>query len=393
MGSARINAVTTSFFGKGSIGLLPAELKKRGYRRGLIETDQFLFEHKVAERVGQQILAAGAEYAIYYLVQPNPTVQVVNDCIEAAKALEVDFLAAVGGGSAIDTAKAVSIVIANGGKVEDYEGVDLSARAGLPIVAVNTTAGTGSEVTAFYIVTNTATHSKMCIMDTNCMVSIAVNDVDFMMSMPPGLTASTGMDAMTHAIEAVLSVRATPFTDKDAMWAIRAIKDYLPAAVKDGQNVKAREMMAYAEYTAGMAFSNAGLGMVHAMAHALGGHFNLPHGICNSVLLPYAMKFNGGAPGASGRFQLVAEALELPEARAMSDGRAAKECVKFIRGLSEELSMARTLRELKGVDPKRFGDLADLALKDFCMADNPLIPTREQVIRVYRDAYEGVLAV
>ena len=393
MGRERINAVTTSFFGKGSIGLLPAELKKRGYRRGLIVTDQFLFEHKVAERVGQQILAAGAEYAIYYLVQPNPTVQVVNDCIEAAKALEVDFLAAVGGGSAIDTAKAVSIVIANGGKVEDYEGVDLSARAGLPIVAVNTTAGTGSEVTAFYIVTNTATHSKMCIMDTNCMVSIAVNDVDFMMSMPPGLTASTGMDAMTHAIEAVLSVRATPFTDKDAMWAIRAIKDYLPAAVKDGQNVKAREMMAYAEYTAGMAFSNAGLGMVHAMAHALGGHFNLPHGICNSVLLPYAMKFNGGAPGASGRFQLVAEALELPEARAMSDDRAAKECVKFIRGLSEELSMARTLRELKGVDPKRFGDLADLALKDFCMADNPLIPTREQVIRVYRDAYEGVLAV
>lgn len=393
MGRERINAVTTSFFGKGSIGLLPAELKKRGYRRGLIVTDQFLFEHKVAERVGQQILAAGAEYAIYYLVQPNPTVQVVNDCIEAAKALEVDFLVAVGGGSAIDTAKAVSIVIANGGKVEDYEGVDLSARAGLPIVAVNTTAGTGSEVTAFYIVTNTATHSKMCIMDTNCMVSIAVNDVDFMMSMPPGLTASTGMDAMTHAIEAVLSVRATPFTDKDAMWAIRAIKDYLPAAVKDGQNVKAREMMAYAEYTAGMAFSNAGLGMVHAMAHALGGHFNLPHGICNSVLLPYAMKFNGGAPGASGRFQLVAEALELPEARAMSDGRAAKECVKFIRGLSEELSMARTLRELKGVDPKRFGDLADLALKDFCMADNPLIPTREQVIRVYRDAYEGVLAV
>ncbi len=393
MGRERINAVTTSFFGKGSIGLLPAELKKRGYRRGLIVTDQFLFEHKVAERVGQQILAAGAEYAIYYLVQPNPTVQVVNDCIEAAKALEVDFLAAVGGGSAIDTAKAVSIVIANGGKVEDYEGVDLSARAGLPIVAVNTTAGTGSEVTAFYIVTNTATHSKMCIMDTNCMVSIAVNDVDFMMSMPPGLTASTGMDAMTHAIEAVLSVRATPFTDKDAMWAIRAIKDYLPAAVKDGQNVKAREMMAYAEYTAGMAFSNAGLGMVHAMAHALGGHFNLPHGICNSVLLPYAMKFNGGAPGASGRFQLVAEALELPEARAMPDDRAAKECVKFIRGLSEELSMARTLRELKGVDPKRFGDLADLALKDFCMADNPLIPTREQVIRVYRDAYEGVLAV
>lgn len=223
MGRERINAVTTSFFGRGSIGLLPGELKKRGYRRGLIVTDRFLFEHKAADRVGEQILAAGAEYAVFYLVQPNPTIQVVNDCIQAAKALEVDFLVAVGGGSAIDTAKAVSIVIANGGRVEDYEGVDLSARPGLPIVAVNTTAGTGSEVTSFYIVTNPATHSKMCIMDTNCMVSIAVNDVDFMMTMPPGLTASTGMDAMTHAIEAVLSVRATPFTDKDAMWAIRVI--------------------------------------------------------------------------------------------------------------------------------------------------------------------------
>jgi alcohol dehydrogenase len=354
-------------------------------------TDTFLYEHKIADRVGDQLLAAGAEYAIYYLVQPNPTVQVINDCLTAARELQVDFLVAVGGGSAIDTAKAVSIVLANGGKVEDYEGADKSARPGLPIVAVNTTAGTGSEVTSFYVVTNPVTHSKMVMMDKNCMVSIAINDVDFMMTMPPSLTSSTGMDAMTHAIEAIISKRATPFTNKDAMWAIRTIKDYLPKAVADGKDVKAREMMAYAEYTAGLAFSNAGLGMVHAMAHSLGGHFNLPHGLCNSVLLPYGMKFNGKLRETSGRFQLIAEALELPDAGKMSDSRAAAECVDYIKNMSKGMGMTSTLKELKGVTPERFGDLADLALKDFCMVDNPIQPSRAQVIEVYREAYEGRL--
>jgi len=216
MAAERVNAVKTSFFGKGAISLLPEELKKRGYQRALIVTDKFLFETKVAEKVGEKILEANMEYAIYYQVTPNPTTTVVNECIDAAKALQVDILVAVGGGSAIDTCKAVSIVVANGGKVEDYEGEGKSAKRGIPIVAINTTAGTGSEVTSFYIVTDTVRHSKMCMIDTNCMVDIAINDVDFMMSMPKGLTASTGMDALTHAIEAALTWKSTPFTDKDA---------------------------------------------------------------------------------------------------------------------------------------------------------------------------------
>ncbi|MFR2847880.1 MAG: iron-containing alcohol dehydrogenase [Hungatella hathewayi] len=206
----RIDAVGLSFFGKGAIRQLPAELKKMGIRRALVVTDRFLYETGVAERVGRVLLEGNTEYAIYYQVQPNPTVQVVNECLMAARTLEVDILVAVGGGSAIDTAKAVSIVMANGGSVEDYEGTGKSARPGIPIVAVNTTAGTGSEVTSFYIVTDTEKHSKMAMVDTNCMVRIAINDIDFMMSMPPKLTASTGMDALTHALEAVLSVRATP---------------------------------------------------------------------------------------------------------------------------------------------------------------------------------------
>ena len=209
----RINAVKTSFFGKGAIQLLGPELQKMGIRRALLVTDRFLYDSGAAARVGQVLSGAGVEYAVYYNVQPNPTVQVVNDCIEAARTLQVQLLVALGGGSAIDTAKAASIVVACGGTVEQYEGENKSSKPGLPIVAVNTTAGTGSECTSFYIVTDPVRHSKMAMVDPNCMVSIAVNDTDFMSSMPPKLTAATGMDALTHAIEAALSKNANPLTD------------------------------------------------------------------------------------------------------------------------------------------------------------------------------------
>lgn len=389
MGPERIDAVATSFFGRGSVGLLQEELKKRGLKRGLIVTDKYLYESGAGDRVGAVLLKAGAEYAIYYLVQPNPTVEVVNDCLDAARVLEVDHLVAVGGGSAIDTAKAVSIVLANGGRVEDYEGVNKSLKPGLPIVAVNTTAGTGSEVTAFYIVTDPSRHSKMCMVDPNCMVEIAVNDVEFMMTMPKGLTASTGMDAMTHAIEAAVAKRGTPFTDKDALWAIGVIREYLPLAAADGSNETAREMMAYAEYSAGMAFSNAGLGMVHAMAHSLGGRMNLPHGICNAVLLPYVMEFNGSRPETAGKYKKVAKALKLPEAAGMTGEQAVSQSAAFIRQLSKELGLAQSLKELQ-VDPGDFKALTETAMQDSCMEDNPFKPTEEQVMEVFKRAYDGV---
>lgn len=307
----RINAVKTSFFGKGAIRLLGPELQKMGIRRALLVTDRFLYDSGAAARVGQVLSDAGVEYAVYYNVQPNPTVQVVNDCIAAARTLQVQLLVALGGGSAIDTAKAASIVVACGGTVEQYEGENKSSKPGLPIVAVNTTAGTGSECTSFYIVTDPVRHSKMAMVDPNCMVSIAVNDTDFMSSMPPKLTAATGMDALTHAIEAALSKNANPLTDKDAYWAMQAIVQNLPRAVANGQDEAARTMMAYAENVAGMAFSNAGLGMVHAMAHALGGHYNLPHGVCNAVLLPYVLAFNSRSPVCRERFMTIAAAMGL----------------------------------------------------------------------------------
>lgn len=383
MGAERINAVKTSFFGKGAIGLLPAELKKRRYKRVLIVTDKFLYETNVAKRVGDEVLKADIEYAIYYQVTPNPTTAVVNECIEAARTLQVDALVAVGGGSAIDTCKAVSIVLANGGKVEDYEGEEKSVKRGIPIIAINTTAGTGSEVTCFYIVTDSVRHSKMCMVDTNCMVDIAINDTDFMMSMPKGLTASTGMDAMTHAIEAALTWKSTPLTDKDAYWAITTIKEYLPRAVADGNDVKAREMMAYAENVAGMAFSNAGLGMVHAMAHALGGFYNLPHGVCNAVLLPYVLEYNGKFQESAERFEKIADALGIQR---MGNTDAVKAVVEAIRKLSREIGIPGSLTELKKVREADFEALAKLAAADTCMGANIVKPSLQDIIAVYHSA-------
>ncbi|MGN0975735.1 MAG: iron-containing alcohol dehydrogenase [Gemmiger sp.] len=385
----RINAVKTSFFGKGAIRLVGPELQKMGIARALMVTDRFLYESGAAARVGKVLSAAGVEYAVYYNVQPNPTVQVVNDCIAAARGLSAQLLVALGGGSAIDTAKAASIVLANGGTVEQYEGTDRSAKPGLPIVAVNTTAGTGSECTAFYIVTDTVRHSKMAMVDANCMVSIAVNDTDFMSSMPPKLTAATGMDALTHAIEAVLSKNANPLTDKDALWALETITQFLPRAVQNGADEQARTMMAYAENVAGMAFSNAGLGMVHAMAHALGGRYNLPHGVCNAVLLPYVLAFNSQCPVCRERSISLAKAMHLPGAEQMTPPQAAQAVVQAVRAMNAEVGIPATLSELNKVDPANFSDLAALALHDTCMASNQISPTAQEVVAVYTAAYRG----
>ncbi len=378
----RINSVKVSFFGKGAVRFLGAELQKMQITRVLVVTDRFLYQSGAAQRVGQVLSDAGVEYAVYYNVQPNPTVQVVNECIEAAKAMAVEMLVALGGGSAIDTAKAASIVLANGGTVEQYEGTDKSCKAGLPIAAINTTAGTGSECTAFYIVTDPASHRKMAMVDVNCMVSIAVNDIDFMSSMPPSLTAATGMDALTHAIEAVLSKNASPLTDKDALWAITAIVQNLPAACHNGGDENARTMMAYAEYTAGTAFSNAGLGMVHAMAHSLGGRYNLPHGVCNAVLLPYVLSYNARETATRSRFARIAEAMGL-------DDRSAQAVIREVSALNAQIGIPASLRELKGVDPADFPALADAALQDTCMRTNPVLPAKTDVTAVYMAAYHG----
>ena len=234
-----------------------------------------------------------------------------------------------------------------------YEGENKSSKPGLPIVAVNTTAGTGSECTSFYIVTDPVRHSKMAMVDPNCMVSIAVNDTDFMSSMPPKLTAATGMDALTHAIEAALSKNANPLT----------------------------------ENVAGMAFSNAGLGMVHAMAHALGGHYNLPHGVCNAVLLPYVLAFNSRSPVCRERFMTIAAAMGLQGT--FTPDTAAPAVIQFVRQLSAGVGIPANLAQLNKVDPADFAALAELALHDTCMSTNQITPTRDEVVAVYTAAFRG----
>ena len=378
----RVNAVKTSFFGKGAIQLLGPEVQKLHVQRALVVTDPFLYQSGAAARVGQVLSDAGVEYAIFYQVQPNPTVQVVEDCAAAVRTLSAGLLVALGGGSAIDTAKAASILAANGGRLADYEGTDKSRTPGVPIAAVNTTAGTGSECTYFYIVTDPVRHTKMAMVDTNCMVSIAINDIDFMLSMPPSLTSATGMDALTHAIEAVLSRGATPLTDKDALWAVEQIFRYLPQAAADGANEKARSRMAYAEYTAGMAFSNAGLGMVHAMAHALGGRYNLPHGVCNALLLPYVLSFHTRCPVCCRRLAKVAHAMGLAEENAQA-------VISAVRTLSSQIGIPDRLSRFQQVDPAHFPALAQLALHDTCMASDQLEPSAEEVAAVYLAAFRG----
>ncbi|PHV69413.1 alcohol dehydrogenase [Sporanaerobium hydrogeniformans] len=389
MDGERISAVKLSLFGKGALKLLPEELKKMEVHRALIVTDTFLYENGTASQVGATLLEAEVEYAIFYEVKSNPTVEVVNNCIKVARTLQVDCIVAVGGGSAIDTAKAVSVVVANGGRIEEYEGVNKSRRPGIPIVAVNTTAGTGSEVTAFYIVTDSVRHSKMAMIDSNCMVAIAINDVNLMLSMPPELTAATGMDALTHAIEALFSIRATPLTDKDAIWAMEVIYAYLPQAVLNGRDEQARRMMAYAQNVAGMAFSNAGLGMIHSMAHALGGYYNLPHGICNAILLPYVLEFMGDYSEVQPRFEVLLKAFKMPQGYCLGYRQIVRQSIVAIRKLLEQIGIVPHLRALEKVEPKDFEILAEQAIKDTCMKDAFIKPTKEQIIKVYEKAYEG----
>ncbi len=388
----KISAVGKTLFGKGAVRMLIPELQKSGIKQALIITDDFLFNSGAAEKVGQVLTEAGVRYSVFHKVTPNPTVDLVNECLNTAQSLDVKALIALGGGSAIDTAKAVSIVMANGGRVEDYEGISKSKRAGIPVVAINTTAGTGSECTSFYIITDLKRHSKMTMVDENCMVSIAVNDIDFMLTMPAKLTASTGMDALTHAIEAVLSVNADPYTDKDALWAIKTISENLITAYKDGANEYCRTQMAYAENVAGMAFSNAGLGMVHAMAHALGGRYNLPHGLCNAILLPYVLMFTHKHANVDDRFEKISDAMGLNTVKAKVGGASTADVViANIQFMNDTMQIPESLSSLNRVDRRDFEALAELAIQDSCMSTNPYKPTIHEIIETYENAYSGRL--
>lgn len=376
---------TRNVFGEGAVQEAVDLVKSLGAKKCLIVTDRYLGQIGMADRVQGILKKAGIEACIFAGAEPNPTDKNVEAGARFYQENECNSIISLGGGSSHDCAKGIGLVAANGGQIADFEGVDKSSKPMIPLMAINTTAGTASEITRFCIITDTSRKVKMAIVDWRVTPQIAINDPELMKGMPPSLTASTGMDALTHAIEAYVSTDANPLTDAAAIMAIKMIAHYLPKAVANGNYMKARDKMAYAQYLAGIAFNNASLGYVHAMAHQLGGFYNLPHGVCNAILLPYVESYN--LIGNMNRFRDVAQAMGV-QVEGISVTCAAEKAIEAIKKLSRQLEIPTDLKQL-GVREEDFGIMADNAKKDVCQLTNPRTATREQVIEIYRQAYVG----
>ena len=331
---------TVTLVGQNCSTQIPDRLKSLGGKKPLIVTDQGIVAVGILKQITDILDAAGMQYAVYDKTVPNPTDKNVAEATEAYKSNGCDSLITLGGGSSHDCGKGVGFVVGNGGTIHDYEGVDKSSKPFPPYVAVNTTAGTASEMTRFCIITDTSRKVKMAIVDWRCTPSVAIDDPVLMMGMPPSLTAATGMDALTHAVEAYVSTAATPMTDACAEKAMEYINRYLRRAVANGKDMEAREGMCYAQYLAGMAFNNASLGHVHAMAHQLGGFYDLPHGECNAILLPHVCEYN--LISSRRRFGRIAKLLG-ERVDGLSPTDASQAAIKAIRILSKDVGIPEGL--------------------------------------------------
>ncbi len=374
---------TVSLMGVGSHKQIPAQVKTLGGTSVFLVTDAFLGRPDgMAEDIKAMLEAEGIKVTIFAGAEPNPTDKNVHDGLKIFQDSGADMILTLGGGSSHDCGKGIGLVATNGGHIRDFEGLDKSTKPMPPFIAVNTTAGTASEMTRFAVITNTSNHVKMAIADWRSTPNVAINDPLLMVGMPPALTAATGMDALTHAVEAYVSVAATPLTDSAALMAIKLVANYLRAAVANGQNLEARDKMAYAEYLAGMAFNNAGLGYVHAIAHQLGGLYNLPHGVCNAILLPHVEAFNIIA--CPERFVDVAVAMG-ENVQGLSARDAADKAISAIKKLSADISIPSGLAQLNA-NEKDFEVMAGNAMKDICSLFNPRTATLDDVIGIYKSA-------
>ncbi|CCJ71641.1 Lactaldehyde dehydrogenase involved in fucose or rhamnose utilization [Cronobacter condimenti 1330] len=345
-------------------------------------TDGQLVKLGLLESLFAALDAHQLSYELFDDVFPNPTETLVQRGFAAYQHAQCDYLIAFGGGSPIDTAKAIKILTANPGHSTDYAGVGKVTNPGAPLVAINTTAGTAAEMTSNAVITDEARRVKEVIIDPNLIPDIAVDDASVMLDIPPAITAATGMDALTHAVEAFVSVGAHPLTDANALEAIRLINLWLPLAVEDGHNLEAREQMACGQYLAGMAFNSAGLGLVHALAHQPGATHNLPHGVCNAILLPVIENFN--RPNAVKRFARVAQAMGV-DTRGMSDEQASHEAINAIRALSTCVGIPAGFSQL-GVTEADIETWLDNALADPCAPCNPRVASRDEVRELYLEA-------
>lgn len=337
-----------SLHGAGAIGDMVKLVAGKQWGKALIVTDGQLVKLGLLNSLFAALDEQQMAYQLFDEVFPNPTEALVQQGYAAYQAARCDYLIAFGGGSPIDTAKAIKILTANPGPSTAYSGVGKVKNAGVPLVAINTTAGTAAEMTSNAVIIDSERQVKEVIIDPNLIPDIAVDDASVMLDIPPAVTAATGMDALTHAIEAFVSVGAHPLTDANALEAIRLINLWLPKAVDDGHDLQAREQMAFGQYLAGMAFNSAGLGLVHALAHQPGATHNLPHGVCNAILLPIIENFN--RPNAVARFARVAQAMGV-DTRGMSDEAASMEAINAIRTLSKRVGIPRVSASLASAKP------------------------------------------
>ena len=371
-----------SYFGPGARKELPGVVARLGFKKALVVTDKGLMKFGVAKMVLDVMDEAGIQYEIFDDVKPNPTVTNVKNGIEACKKAEADFIVAIGGGSSMDTAKGIGIVVRNPefSDIVSLEGVADTKKKSLPIIALPTTAGTAAETTINYVIIDESRQAKMVCVDPNDIPCVAIIDAELMYSLPKSLTAATGMDAMTHAIEGLITKAAWELSDMFEIKAIEMIYRYLPLAVDEPTNPKGRDGMAVAQYVAGMAFSNVGLGVDHGMAHPLSALFNVPHGVACAMLLPTVMRFN--APAALEKYVEIAKAVGVYR-EGMSLEEAADAACRAIEDLSARVGTNKRLSDL-GITEADIPALADQAIADVCTPGNPRPVTRDDIVSLYR---------
>ena len=369
-----------SYHGKGAIAEIAGEVTGRGLKKALVCSDPDLLKFGVTKRVTDVLEAAGIAYDIYSDIKPNPTIQNVQDGVEALKKSQADCIIAIGGGSSMDTAKAIGIITTNPefADVRSLEGVAPTKNPSLPIIAVPTTAGTAAEVTINYVITDVEKNRKMVCVDPHDIPVVAIVDPDMMATMPKGLTAATGMDALTHAIEGYITKGAWELSDMFHLKAIEIISKSLRGAVDN--TPEGREGMALGQYVAGMGFSNVGLGIVHSMAHPLGALYDTPHGVANAIILPTVMEYN--APATGEKYREIARAMGVKGVDDMSQEEYRKAAIDAVRQLSQDVGIPADLKEI--VKPEDVAFLAQSAFDDACRPGNPRDTSVEEIEELYK---------
>ena len=376
----RIVLNETSYHGSGAIKEIVTEVKSRGFKKAFLCSDPDLIKFGVTGKVTSLLDEAGLNYEVYSNIKPNPTIENVQTGVSAFKSSEADYIIAVGGGSSMDTAKAIGIIINNPEfeDVKSLEGAESTKNKSVPIIAVPTTAGTAAEVTINYVITDVDKNRKFVCVDIHDIPVVAIIDPDMMSSMPKGLTAATGMDALTHAIEGFTTKASWDMTDMFHLKAIELISNSLRGAVENTK--EGREGMALGQYIAGMGFSNVGLGIVHSMAHSLGALYDTPHGVANAIILPTVMEYNSESTGD--KYKHIAMAMGVEGAENMSVEEYRKAAIDAVKKLSNDVGIPSNLKEIVKEEDIEF--LSESAFADVCTGGNPKNTSVEDIIKLYK---------